>query len=107
MDTTIKQLMTQTTAWHKLVSRNGAGERTYDQPVNISCYITGGSWLIKDFTGEEVVSNTKLFVDGGDFSRLPIEGDLFTDDLGKARPLKKVNRFYHPEMGVSILEVFL
>lgn len=108
MDPTIKAVMTQTTQWKRLTSKNGAGDRSYDTAVPINCYIVGGSWEIKNFEGEETRADTKIFVDGADFgANLPAEGDMFTDDLGKSRPLQKVARYYYPTTGIDVMEVFL
>lgn len=73
MDPIIKARCTQPVTHMPFVSRNGYGDKEYGQDVHLMCYMHEKVTMVKDKTGEEVVSTTTLYLDG----MLPIT----TEDL--------------------------
>ena len=59
----IKTMRKQTAVyWHK-AANDGTGSLIYDDPIQITCRIQGGTKLVTDKDGNEVVSTGMIFPD--------------------------------------------
>jgi len=73
-----------------LASKTGTGTRVFGPPIDFLCYPAGKVTTVTNSKGEQVVSNTQLFIDGtqafGEFDDVIFEGTQ--------RPIKTVATFY-------------
>lgn len=72
------------------LSRTGTGLKTYGALVDILCYAEGKVELIKDSSGVEVVSNSRLYVDG--LTNISVLDMVIFE--GKEAPIQNIGSFY-------------
>lgn len=65
MDQALKAMCTDTITVHKFVSRDGAGDLTYNVAgaFTLSCFVARKRKLIRDATGKEIVSEATIVMD--------------------------------------------
>lgn len=84
------------------IRRNGAGEKTYGEPVESLCYPVGDIRLITNTDGAEVTSTTQLYLPGTEQIKVT-DAVIFN---GEERPIQRINEFYRDGF-VDIKVVFL
>ena len=72
------------------VKRTGTGAKQFAEPTDTLCYILGEVTVVKDQDGQEVVSNSQIYLDGSEtisaLDRIIING--------KQHDIKTINSFY-------------
>lgn len=72
------------------VKRNGAGTKVFGEALNELCYPEGRIELVTNKNGVEVVSNTRLYVDGN--SPIKVTDNVIFE--GETKPIQRINTFY-------------
>ena len=65
MDRALKAMCTDSIIVHKFVSRDGAGDITYDSahPITLACFVSRKRKLIRTAQGKEVISEATIIID--------------------------------------------
>lgn len=82
---------------------DGAGDKSYDVPVNEKCYLKGDIVNVIDLAGNEVVSKMQMYIDG----TIPIKvTDLITYET-LDYVIKSVGVFYDGKGAKDLWVVYL
>lgn len=72
------------------VKRTGSGTKVFDDAIDAYCYPEARVELIMNKSGAEVVSTTRLYVDGN--SPIKVTDNVIFE--GETRPVQRINTFY-------------
>lgn len=97
----------QSILYGKKISVDGVGKTTYEDDVELDCYIHGNLTKVINDKGEEVVSSEQIYLDGEDAVVAVINfGDRFK--IGENyRPIKSIAKFYNEEGVLDLVVIYL
>lgn len=72
------------------IKRTGSGTKIFGDAVDELCYPEARVELITNKSGSEVVSTTRLYVDGG--SSIKVTDNVIFES--ETRPIQRINTFY-------------
>lgn len=76
MESDFKEWLNNTIGWLQWDGTRVAGEKQYNASSNFSCYVQGGSMMIRDAHGREITSAERVFINGSDTG----VSDMSTED---------------------------
>lgn len=106
MDGQIKRLLKQSVEYYRFVSVTGAGDKTFDPPITIPCYIEGRITTIRDLIGEEHVSRQVLLINGTDLTHINNEDEFVLPGSASRRAPLHIQPYYNEAGQIDIWEVY-
>jgi hypothetical protein len=109
MDASLKAYLNLPVSWEKFLTKDGAGDKTYNTPVILKCYPGGGgNRMVRTSTGEIKVSKEILYFVGADsnVALISVE-DRMSDLQGRVFLILAVKPFYDPKGKLDLVEVYL
>lgn len=101
-----KKFLNQTVALKTYLSKTGSGVKTFDEPVDVNCYIAEDIKAITNVAGESTISTIQLYFDGDDVLLATLSpNDLFTVD--KDYVIKRIQRLSDGHSTSSLLVVYV
>ena len=100
--------LNKTIVYKAKVSQSGAGDVIYaSDGTTIPCYISGGTQIVINDKGEEVVSTEHLFFDATTtgVSTIDFTGIIVLNS--KNRPIKSIENFYDEDGDLDLVVVNL
>ena len=95
-------------SYFKYLSRNVAGEETFDASSNLTCYYDETLVPLTNYRNEEVVSDGQIYVDGANILASGItENDKFVMPDGEDRYPQKIRKYYDETGALDYLIVYL
>ena len=101
-------LTSNNVSYFKYVSRNVAGEETFDASSNLPCYLDETNIQILNYANEEVVSDAHIFIDGaGALASGITQNDKFVLPGGRVGYPQKIRKYYDETGAMDYLIVYL
>ena len=99
--------MNDSVNYKKKLSMDGYGQPTYDDTVELGCYIHGTVVKVTNDKGEEVLSNQQIYFNGENATVAAIAfGDVFKI-ADTYRPMKSIDKFYDEDAVMDLVVVYL
>jgi len=96
-----------TVNYGKKLSMDGYGQITYDDDVELDCYIHGTVIEVTNDKGEKVLSNQQIYFNGENTTVAAMDfGDRFKIS-DTYRPMKSIDKFYDEEATMDLVVVYL
>lgn len=103
----IKEWMNESIPYGKFASMDGVGKITYEDEVNLDCYVHGMLTKVVNDKGEEIVSMEQVYLDGSDDTAAAVDfGDRFKLH-GRYKQVKSIDRFYDEDGDLDLVVIYL
>ncbi len=106
MEYELKQLLNDTVLYKRFLSQSGTGSKSFHYPVSIKCYIEDRIEMVRDANGEEVISKTKLYMNGDAVTEQITTKDYFVFD-GKDTPIINRSKYNDDKGNLYVVVVYL
>lgn len=108
MDSQLNDVLNNKVVIEKVESSDARGGTTYQDPVNVSCYMAGEQKMVRDMQGQEVVSTLSLFISDTDAAKLNLKHtDRITLPDGRQPPIIAIGSFFDERGKLFSIEVNL
>ncbi len=108
MDSQLKDILNSSVTVEKVDNSDVRGGTTYQDPVNVACYIAGEQKMVRDLQGQEVVSTLSLFIADNVATKIKLKHtDRITLPDGRQPPIIAITPYIDERGKLFSIEVNL